>query len=102
MRGRTVSTEVGGMGQPSVDQHSQSWTGALRAVVIRLGRPIHRRLRHEKLELLFSLTANRERNTLLDVGGNTERDSELLPLHRAVREVTVSTWGPSPLRQPRT
>src|SRR5260370_450162 len=99
MRGRTVSTEVGGMGQPSVDQHSQSWTGALRAVVIRLGRPIHRRLRQEKLDLFFSLTANRERNTLLDVGGNTGMDSEFLPLYQAFREVTVVNLDPSPDRQ---
>lgn len=87
------------MGQPSVDQHSQSWTGALRAGVIRLGRPIHRRLRQGKLDLFFSLTANGERNTLLDVGGNTGMDSEFLPLYQAFREVTVVNLDPSPDRQ---
>ncbi len=87
------------MGQPSVDQQSQSWIGALRAGVIRLGRPIHRRLRQEKLDLFFSLTANGERNTLLDVGGNTGMDSEFLPLYQAFREVTVVNLDPSPDRQ---
>src|SRR5258708_35753096 len=98
MRGRTVRTEVGGMGQTSVDQHSQSWIGALRAGVIRLGRPIHRRLRQEKLDLFFSLTAGGERNTLFDVGGNTGMESEFFPLYQAFCEGTCVNLGPSPDR----
>ena len=88
------------MGQALVDQHVQSWTGALRAWVIRAGRPIHKRLRQEKRKLFFSLTANSERNTLLDVGGGTGIDSEFVPLYEAFREVTVVNLDPSGDRHP--
>jgi len=94
----TVSNEAGDMGQASVEQHSQSWISALREGVIRLGRPVHKRLRQEKLELFFSLTANAERNTLLDVGGGTGIASEFVPLYQAFREVTVVNLDPSPDR----
>jgi ubiquinone/menaquinone biosynthesis C-methylase UbiE len=86
------------MGKASVEQHSQSWISALRRGVIRLGRPVHKRLRQEKLELFFSLTANAERDTLLDVGGGTGTDSEFVPLYQAFREVTVANLDPSPDR----
>jgi len=86
------------MGQASVEQHSQSWISALREGVIRLGRPIHRRLRQEKVELFFSLTADSKRSTLLDVGGGTGIDSEFVPLYQAFREVTVVNLDPSPDR----
>lgn len=86
------------MGQASVGQHSQSWVSALREGVIRLGRPVHKRLRQEKLELFFSLTANTQRNTLLDVGGGSGIDSEFVPLYQAFREVTVVNLDPSPDR----
>jgi len=88
------------MGQALVDQHAQSWTGQLREWVIRAGRPIHKRLRQEKLNMFFSLTAGAKRNSLLDVGGDSGIDSEWLPLYQAFREVTVVNLDPSPDRHP--
>jgi ubiquinone/menaquinone biosynthesis C-methylase UbiE len=84
------------MEQASVHQQPQSWTGSLRTWVVRAGRPIHKRLRREKLELFFELMATAERNTLLDVGGGSGIDSEFVPLYRAFREVTVVNLDPSP------
>jgi ubiquinone/menaquinone biosynthesis C-methylase UbiE len=84
------------MAQAAVDQHSQSWVSALRGRVMRLGRPVHKRLRQVKLELFFSLSGNAERNTLLDVGGGTGIDSEFVSLYRAFRDVTVVNLDPSP------
>lgn len=46
----------------------------------------------------FSLTANSERNTLLDAGGGTGIDSEFVPLYQAFREVTNVNLDPSPDR----
>jgi ubiquinone/menaquinone biosynthesis C-methylase UbiE len=84
------------MGQALVDQHGQSWIGALRERVVSAGRPLHKRLRKEKLNLLLSLMADGEKNTLLDVGGNSGIDSEWLPLYQAFREVSVVNLDPSP------
>jgi SAM-dependent methyltransferase len=86
------------MEQASVEQDSQSWISTLREGMIRLGRPVHKHLRQEKLELFFSLTANAERSTLLDVGGGSGIDSEFVPLYQAFREVTVVNLDPSPDR----
>jgi hypothetical protein len=84
----------------SVHQQRQSWAESLRAWVVRAGRPIHKRLRKEKLDLFFKLSANAEKNTLLDVGGNSGIDSEWMPLHQAFREVTVANLDPSPDQHP--
>jgi ubiquinone/menaquinone biosynthesis C-methylase UbiE len=88
------------MEQASVDQHSQSWISVVRGGMIRLGRPIHTRLRQEKLDMFFSVTANASRNSLLDVGGSSGIDCEWLPLYQAFREVTVVNLDPSPDRHP--
>src|ERR1700686_4149527 len=88
------------MRQALVNQHAQSWIGPLRALVVRAGRPIHKRLRQEKLDLFFSLTADAKRNSLLDVGGGSGIDSEWLLLYQAFREVTVVNLDPSPDRHP--
>ena len=77
------------MGQALVDRHGQSWIGALRESVVSEGRPLHKRFRKEKLDLLLSLMADVEKNTLLDVGGDSGIDSEWLPFYRAFREVSV-------------
>jgi SAM-dependent methyltransferase len=80
----------------SVHQQWQYWAESLRAWVVRAGRPIHKRLRKEKLDLFFKLSAGARRNTLLDVGGNSGIDSEWIPLYQAFREVTVANLDPSP------
>jgi SAM-dependent methyltransferase len=80
----------------STHSNGRSWAGTLRAWVIRAGRPIHKRLRREKLELFLALTAYAERNKLLDVGGGTGIDSEFVPLYQTFREVTVVNLDPSP------
>lgn len=80
----------------SVHQQGQSWAESLRAWVVRAGRPIHKRLRKEKLDLFFKLLANASRNTLLDVGGCTGIASEWVPLYQAFCEVTVANLDPSP------
>jgi len=82
--------------QASVQQHPQSWAGSIRTWVVRAGRPVHKRLRREKLKAFFELMATRERNTLLDVGGGSGIDSEFAPLYLAFREVTVVNLDPSP------
>jgi len=79
----------------SVHPQPQSWAGHLREQVVRAGRPVHKRLRKEKLKLFLELSAQAEKNTLLDVGGNTGIDSEWVPLYQAFREVTVANVEPS-------
>ena len=84
------------MEEESIHGESQSWAAPLRNWVVRAGRPVHKRLRREKLDLFFKLMASAERNTLLDVGGGTGIDSEFVPLYKAFREVTVVNLDPSP------
>jgi hypothetical protein len=69
--------------------------GLLRAGEIRAGRPIHKRLRKEKLNLFLKLWANAEKNTLLDAEGGSGIDSEWVPLYQAFREVSVANLDPS-------
>ena len=77
-----------------------SWIGLARSWVVRAGRPVHKRLRREKLDLFFKLIRESERNTLLDVGGGSGIDSEFLPLYEAFREVTIVNLDPSPDANP--
>ena len=84
------------MGQMFVSERVQSRRSPLREWVTRAGRPIHKRLREGKLVLFLGLIAAGEKNTLLDVGGNSGIDSEWLPLYQAFREVTAVNLDPSP------
>jgi hypothetical protein len=88
------------MATASVHPHPQSWSGYLRERVVRAGRPIHKRLRKEKLKLFLELSAHAGKNTLLDVGGDTGIDSEWVPLYQAFREVTVVNVEPSADQHP--
>jgi SAM-dependent methyltransferase len=80
----------------SVHPQPQSWSGSLRERVVRAGRPIHKRLRKEKLNLFLELSSRAKKNSLLDVGGSSGIDSEWVPLYQAFREVTVVNLDPSP------
>ena len=86
------------MERATIEQGSQSLMSVVRQGVLRLARPVHKRLRQGKLDLFFSLSANARRNNLLDVGGATGIDSEFLPLYQAFRAVTVVNLDPSPDR----
>jgi len=82
--------------QANIHPQSRSWAGSIRNWMVRAGRPVHKRLRREKLDLFFKLIATAERNTLLDVGGGSGIDSEFVPLYEAFRKVTVVNLDPSP------
>ncbi len=69
-------------------------SGALRETVRRLGRPIHKKLRGQKLDLFFHFIGNRPRSNLLDVGGGTGMDSEFVPLYRSFENVTIANLTP--------
>ena len=100
IRTPVVSLCEGEMEAGSVHEQLQSWAGFLRAWVVRAGQPIHKRLRREKLALFFEISADTEKNTLLDVGGNSGIDSEWAPLYEAFREVAVANLDPSPDQNP--
>src|ERR1700686_2399191 len=68
----------------------------IRATAIRLGKPIHKMLRRQKLDLFFLFIGASSRASLLDVGGGTGIDSEFVPLYRAFRHVTVVNLTPPP------
>jgi hypothetical protein len=52
------------MGRAAVEKDSQSWIDTLRKGVFGLARPVHKRLRQEKLDLSFSLAASVATNNL--------------------------------------
>jgi SAM-dependent methyltransferase len=54
-----------------------------------MGRPVHKALRGQKVDLFFRFSAASKKTTLLDVGGGTGIASEFLPLYRAFQDVTV-------------
>jgi len=68
----------------------------LRTSVIRMGRPVHKMLRGQKLDLFFRLICDSPKSTLLDVGGGTGIDSEFVPLYRAFQNVMVVNLTPPP------
>jgi len=66
----------------------------LRTSAIRMGRPVHKALRGQKLALFFRLVGASSKSTLLDIGGGTGIDSEFVPLYRAFQNVTVVNLTP--------
>src|SRR5260370_14910437 len=61
----------------------------IRATTIRFGKPVHKILRGQKVDLFLRLIYDSSKSTLLDVGGGTGIDSEFVPLYRAFQNVTV-------------
>lgn len=68
----------------------------LRTSAIRVGKPIHKILRGQKLALFFQFIGASSKSTLLDVGGGIGIDSEFVPLYRAFEKVTVVNLMPLP------
>ena len=66
----------------------------LRISAIRMGKPIHKILRGQKLALFFQFIGTSPKSTLLDVGGGMGIDSEFVPLYRAFQNVTVVNLTP--------
>jgi hypothetical protein len=60
-----------------------------RSAALRLGKPVHKMLRGQKVDLFVKFIGGSSRSTLLDVGGGTGIDSEFMPLYRTFDEVTV-------------
>ncbi|MBI3610275.1 MAG: class I SAM-dependent methyltransferase [Nitrospirae bacterium] len=63
--------------------------GALRESVLRRIRPLHRKLRNQKVDLFFKLTGGQPAGSLLDVGGGAGIAGEFLKLYSLFGEVTV-------------
>jgi ubiquinone/menaquinone biosynthesis C-methylase UbiE len=59
-----------------------------------MGKPIHKRLRGQKLDLFIQFIGGSPRAALLDVGGGTGIDAEFVPLYRAFKNVTVVNLMP--------
>lgn len=66
----------------------------LRTLTVRIGKPVHKILRGQKLEVFFRFVEHSPRATLLDVGGGTGVDSEFVPLYRAFQRATVVNLTP--------
>ncbi|SRR5258708_606887 len=66
----------------------------VRTSVLRIGKPIHKRLRGQKLDLFIQFIGGSPMAALLDVGGGTGIDSEFAPLYRAFQNVTVVNLMP--------
>jgi SAM-dependent methyltransferase len=85
------------MAVPGADGHSsRSPMGSIRAATTRLGRPVHRILRGQKVALFFQFLGDSAKGRLLDLGGGTGVDSEFVPLYQAFREVVVVNLTPPP------
>lgn len=67
-----------------------------RHAVIRFGKPVHKLLRRQKLDLFVQFIGGTSTSTLLDVGGGTGIDHEFVPLYRAFDSVTVVNLMPAP------
>ena len=68
----------------------------IRAATTRLGRPMHRMLRGQKVALFFQFMGDSAKSRLLDLGGGTGVDFEFGPLYKAFREVVVANLTPPP------
>ncbi len=62
---------------------------ALRESVLRWIKPLHRKLRNQKVDLFFELTRGQPAGSLLDVGGGAGITGEFLKLYSLFGEVTV-------------
>lgn len=60
-----------------------------------MGKPIHKRLRGQKLDLFIQFIGGSPRAALLDVGGGTGIDAEFVPLYRTFENVTVVNLMPA-------
>lgn len=67
----------------------------IRSTTIRLGKPVHKLLRGQKLALFFEFFGGSSKSTLLDVGGGTGINSEFVPLYRNFQSVTVVNLEPT-------
>lgn len=68
----------------------------LRITVRKLGKPVHKMLRRQKVDLFVKFIGDSPMSALLDVGGATGIDSEFVPLYRAFQNVTVVNLTPPP------
>jgi ubiquinone/menaquinone biosynthesis C-methylase UbiE len=67
----------------------------VRTSVLRMGKPIHKRLRGQKLDLFIQFIGGSPTAALLDVGGGTGIDAEFVPLYRTFENVTVVNLMPA-------
>jgi ubiquinone/menaquinone biosynthesis C-methylase UbiE len=73
--------------------------GAIKSIALRWAKPLHKKLRDQKLDLFFQLTGEHPSGTLLDVGGGPGIAGEFLRLYASFAETTIVNLEPLQLEQ---
>ncbi len=74
--------------------------GAIKSIALRWAKPLHKKLRNQKLDVFFQLAGQQPQGTLLDIGGGTGIDREFLRLYGSFSEVAVVNLHPLQLDLP--